>query len=161
MSESLPDVFQQVVAASTVFGFCAAVMREFSNDRMVHICSRILGASAYLAVTALAYFSVHQYVRLEQVLIVRAASKVAEPVAVSQTEMELPSGIRVAWTNANANSSGRWQFALSDFSGQDGGHRFAAGQHAADACRGGCCVPEVCGCEPECQCSAHGTAEKF
>lgn len=157
MSESLPDVFQQVVAASTVFGFCAAVMREFSNDRMVHICSRVLGASAYLAVTALAYFSVHQYVRLEQVLIVRAASKVAEPVAMSQTEMELPSGIRVAWTRA----SSRWQFALSDLSGQNGGSWSAIGQHSADTCGSGCTVSEVCGCEPECECSVYGTAEKF
>lgn len=136
MSGNLEAVFSQVVVACSVAALAAIAMREATADRTLHLCARVLGLSAWTALLALSYFTVREYEKLERVLIVRQSSKVAEPVLVSKTEMELPSGITVAWTYANTVAGAfadRRYFSMPDLSGPDGGSGAAGGQSAADS----------------------------
>lgn len=136
MSGNLETVFSQVVMACSFAALAAIAMREATADRTLHLCARVLGLSAWTALLALSYFTVREYEKLERVLIVRQSTKVVEPALVSKTEMELPSGITVAWTYANTVASsfaGRRDFSMPDLFGSDGRPRAAAGQSAADA----------------------------
>ena len=135
MSGNLETVFSQVVMACSFAALAAIAMREATTDRTLHLCARVLGLSAWTALLALSYFTVREYEKLERVLIVRQSTKVVEPTLVSKTEMELPSGITISWTYANAPAGAcpsRWDFAMPDISGPHGGSGAAGGQSAAD-----------------------------
>lgn len=136
MSGNLEAVFSQVVMACSVAALAAIAMREATADRTLHLCARVLGLSAWTTLLALSYFTVREYEKLERVLIVRQSSKVTEPMLVSKTEMELPSGITVAWTYANAVAgtfADRRDFSMPDLFGSDGRPWAAVGQSTADS----------------------------
>lgn len=139
MSGNLEAVFSQVVVACCVAAVAAIIMREATTDRTLHLCARMLGFSAWTALLALSYFTVREYEKLEQVLIVRQSTKVAEPMIISKTEMELPSGITVCWTRTNAGRG----FTLPDFSGQAGRPGVANRPIVAGSGGGGSGVPEL------------------
>lgn len=134
MTGNLEAVFSQVVVACSVAALAAIAMREATSDRTLHLCARVLGLSAWTALLALSYFTVREYEKLERVLIVRQSTKVVEPTVVSKTEMELPSGIVIAWTHTSATARG-WHEPMSDLCRPDGGHRSSGGEPAADSQR--------------------------
>lgn len=134
MTGNLEAVFSQVVLACSVAALAAIAMREATSDRTLHLCARVLGLSAWTALLALSYFTVREYEKLERILIVRQSTKVVEPALISKTEMELPSGITIAWTHTSSAACG-WQVPMPDLCGQNGGHRSAGGESAADSQR--------------------------
>lgn len=141
MSGDLEQVFSQVVMACSIAALAAIAMREGTSDRALHLCARLLGGSAWLAIIALSYFTIQEYRQLEQVIIVRQSTKVVEPALLTTTEMELPSGITIAWSSHN---SGR-HFTLPNLFGPDGRSWPANRSSRSDSCPGGCGVQGVRG----------------